>query len=202
VSGASAGLLRHAKELADWAIEWQGKLAASPRVKRRRLAPWPVSSQRSASGWGSGRSLNRSQAPIGVRCSDWPCIQVPARARNPPTRHARKARSFQANGLRCGASLLLERNLARLRRRLSPRFVTQIDWNLTGTSAGRGDEPVGVRGCGGCRDLRSDGGWRCPLPRAAATPAVALRGVACGAALYGGFVVHWPRSADVWTTVR
>jgi hypothetical protein len=35
----------------------------------------------------------------GVWCSNWSRNQVPARARNPPTRDAREARSFMANGL-------------------------------------------------------------------------------------------------------
>jgi hypothetical protein len=40
---------------------------------------------------------------------NWPRTQVPARARNPPTRDAREARSFEANGLPRGASFVLDR---------------------------------------------------------------------------------------------
>jgi hypothetical protein len=40
-----------------------------------------------------------------------PGNQVPAGARNPPTRDAREARSFKANGL-CGASLNDSKKLA------------------------------------------------------------------------------------------
>jgi hypothetical protein len=39
-------------------------------------------------------------APKGVRSSDWSFTQVPARARNPPTRDAREARSFEQTEFR------------------------------------------------------------------------------------------------------
>ncbi len=48
-------------------------------AKRRRLTLWPTSSQRPASGWGSGRSLNRARAPGELGCFNWPCGQNPGR---------------------------------------------------------------------------------------------------------------------------
>jgi hypothetical protein len=43
-------------------------------------ALWQVSSQSSASCWGSGRRLNRSHAPNGVGCSDLALHSVPAQS--------------------------------------------------------------------------------------------------------------------------
>jgi len=37
---------------------------------------------------------------------DWSCTQVPARARNPPTRGAREAMELQANGVRVQGQFL------------------------------------------------------------------------------------------------
>jgi hypothetical protein len=82
----------------------RGRVLVFRLAKRRRLGVWRVSSQRSASGWGSGRRLSRSHAPNGVRCLDWPCIRSRPKARNPPTREAREARSLRATEFDCGAS--------------------------------------------------------------------------------------------------
>jgi len=46
----------------------------------------------------TGKKRNR-HALRGVGCSNWSCNQVLSRARNPPTRDTREARSFKANGL-------------------------------------------------------------------------------------------------------
>jgi hypothetical protein len=56
---------------------------------------------------GLGKRLNRHGSNA-LGCSNWPCNQLPAGARNPPTRAAREARSSRRTDLRCGASLLLD----------------------------------------------------------------------------------------------
>ena len=70
----------------------------------RRLALWRVSSQSSASGWASGRRLNRSHVPNGVRCSELALHSVPAQS--PQTTNAQCARGEEpkATEFDCGAS--------------------------------------------------------------------------------------------------
>jgi hypothetical protein len=58
---------------------------------------WPASSQRSASGCGSRRSLNRARARDGLGCLDWPCDQNPGR-RPAISRRAIGARDAGAPG--------------------------------------------------------------------------------------------------------
>ena len=71
----------------------------------RTLALWQVSWKRSASGWGWGKRPNRSHVPNGVRCVHWPCIQSRPKARKPPTRDAREARSLRRRSLTAGPAL-------------------------------------------------------------------------------------------------
>src|SRR5207253_4330154 len=71
----------------------------------RTLALWQVSWNRSASGWGWGKRVNRSHVPDGVRCVHWPRNQSRPKARKPPTRDAREARSLRRRSLTAGPTL-------------------------------------------------------------------------------------------------
>ncbi len=71
----------------------------------RTLALWQLSWNGSASGWGWGKRLNRSHVPNGVRCICWPRIQSRPKARKPPTRDAREARSLRRRSLTAGPTL-------------------------------------------------------------------------------------------------
>jgi hypothetical protein len=94
-------------------------------AKRRRLGLWRISWRSSASGWGWGRRLSRSHVPNGVRCLNWPCIQSRPKARKPPTRSAREARSPRRRSLTAGPALAgsvgLERSAGRAQDRAASR---------------------------------------------------------------------------------
>jgi hypothetical protein len=66
-------------------------------VSREMANETPESRRFTASRLKWGRS-----SANGVRCSSWPCIQSRPKARNPPTRGAREARSLRRRSLTAG----------------------------------------------------------------------------------------------------
>jgi hypothetical protein len=95
-------------------------------MKRHRLALWRVSWTRSASGWGWGKRPNRSHVPNGVRCLNWPCIQSRPKARKPPTRDAREARSLRRRSLTAGPALAGSTGLERSAGRGQDRAASRV----------------------------------------------------------------------------
>ena len=73
-------------------------------AKRRTLALWRVSSQSSASGWASGRRLNRSHVPNGVRCSELALHSVLAHSPQPTNARCARGEEPKARSFDCGAS--------------------------------------------------------------------------------------------------
>jgi hypothetical protein len=77
--------------------------------KRRTVALRTALSQRSASGWGSGRSVNCFQAPDGVGCSRLALRSGPGPSLQPTdARDAHKATSSPANGVRVRGQTLAQ----------------------------------------------------------------------------------------------
>ena len=61
-------------------------------AKRRRIALWPTSSQKSATGWGSARRLN----PIGAGCGvGWFALALRSEPGPKPANHRRATRARQ-----------------------------------------------------------------------------------------------------------
>jgi uncharacterized membrane protein YbhN (UPF0104 family) len=85
------------------AVVWRTGLSLMPSVSSLR----GVAGARLSRKQRPGKKLNRV-AVNAIGCPNWPFNQVPARARNPPTRDAREARSSRRTDFRCGASLLLD----------------------------------------------------------------------------------------------
>ena len=79
--------------------------AAAPRARRAsgaaRVPPW--SRRRAEGNPDDSTTIHTTQGAYTVL--DWPCTRVRPRARNPPTRMAREARSSRRTSLRCGAGL-------------------------------------------------------------------------------------------------
>ena len=95
VAGLATGVLLRRAELIRVRAEHTAHAAfpISRLPTRRRLTLWPASSQRSASGWGAGRSLNRARAPDALGCLNWPCGQNPGESsQSLPTRLWRASR--------------------------------------------------------------------------------------------------------------
>jgi hypothetical protein len=74
-------------------------------AKRRRLALWRVSSQSSASGWASGRRLNRSHVPNGVTCSELALHSVLAHSPQPTNARCARGEEPKARSLTVGPAL-------------------------------------------------------------------------------------------------
>jgi hypothetical protein len=72
---------------------------------RRTLALWRVSSQSSASGWASGRRLNRSHVQNGVRCSELALHSVLAHSPQPTNARCARGEEPKARSLTVGPAL-------------------------------------------------------------------------------------------------
>ena len=108
--GRSASPERSRAPVCTWAttqeVEVESRLLVGARAVRRLTAALPRREcGGSASGWGWGKRVNRSHVPNGVRCVHWPCIQSRPKARKPPTRYAREARSLRRRSLTAGPTL-------------------------------------------------------------------------------------------------
>jgi len=96
---AAIRLFKNTHGSARWRLTRLRARRQTSRRKRRRLALWRVSSQRSASGWGSGRRPNRSQAPNGVRCSELALHSVLAQSPQPTNARCARGEEPKARSL-------------------------------------------------------------------------------------------------------